>query len=89
MSRPSIQLKTLTFQHSSQNIAVNSSGTVSLTFNVRYNSIKAIFLTFTPTAVATVVTGFVNNGYDCVDITNGNSSGSQGGDYCVLINGTQ
>jgi hypothetical protein len=90
MSRPSIQLKTMTYQHSSQPIAVGSSGTQSLTFNVRYNSIKAIFLTFTPTAVATSITaGFLNNAYDCIDITNGSSSGSTGGDYCIIINGTQ
>jgi hypothetical protein len=55
-------------------------------------SIKALFLTFTPSSAATAATGvgsWVNNGYDCFDCTNGNSAGSQGGDYSVIINGQQ
>jgi hypothetical protein len=52
-------------------------------------SIKALFLTFTPSALATAASGFVNNSYDCIDITGGNQSGTTGGDYSALINGVQ
>ena len=86
---PRLSIKSLTFIHSTQPLPVGVSGAQFLTFNVRAMSIKALFLTFTPSALASAATGFVNNGYDCIDITNGSSSGSQGGDYSALINGVQ
>jgi hypothetical protein len=89
---PRLSIKSLTFIHSTQPLPVGVSGAQFLTFNVRAMSIKALFLTFTPSALATAPTGvgsWVNNGYDCFDCTNGNSAGSQGGDYSVIINGQQ
>jgi hypothetical protein len=86
---PRLSIKSLTFIHSTQPLPVGVSGAQFLTFNVRAMSIKALFLTFTPSALATINTSFVNNSYDCIDITNGNSAGSQGGDYSALINGVQ
>lgn len=86
---PRLSIKSLTFIHTSQALPVGVSGQQYLTFNVRAMSIKSVFITCTPSALATASTSFVNNGYDCVDITNSNSSGTQGGDYSVLINGTQ
>jgi hypothetical protein len=86
---PRLSIKSLTFIHSSQPLPVGVSGAQFLTFNVRAMSIKALFLTFTPSALATSASSFVNNSYDCIDITGGNQSGTTGGDYSALINGVQ
>ena len=78
-----IFLKTMSFQNSSVPLASGTTGTISLIYNQRFNSIKALFLH--PSGTTSY-----NKNFDSFDITgsNGSTATSQiGGNYQFLLGG--
>jgi hypothetical protein len=67
---PKLRIKTKSFAVGSQAIPAGSSGTVNLYYNLRYASVRSLFLLPTPTAAAYSA----SKAMESVDVTNNNGS---------------
>ena len=74
-----ITIKSSSWASMGQAIAATVNGSMTLPYNMRYSSIRSLFMTFGGTSVAKSL----NLMYDSYDITSSNGS------YCVTVNGTQ
>lgn len=79
---PKIRIKTTSFATGTQNLASASSGNANLIYNLRYASIKGLFMTMSPTATTSV-----NKLFESYDITRGGVTANVGGSYNFNING--
>jgi hypothetical protein len=77
-SNQKLYLKSISFNNVGTLVPSGTSGALSLNFNVRYNSIKAGFLYFAPTASSIT---FTNGQFDSYDLT------QNSGDYQLFIGG--
>ena len=84
MQSPKLRIKTTSFATGSQTIPINSSGTANLIYNLRYASIKGLFLMNGGT-----VTASKNKLLESFDITKGGNAtyGTLGGSYNFVVNG--
>jgi hypothetical protein len=67
---PSIKIKTKSFAVGSQSIPGSSSGTINLYYNLRYASLRSLFLLCSPTVSA----NSASKALEAVDVTNNNGS---------------
>ena len=77
-----IFLKTMSFNNSAVQLASGTNGTISLVYNQRYNSIKALFLHSSGTAANSL-----NKNFESFDITGSGSTGTSGGTYQFMLGG--
>jgi len=92
LDMPKLRIKTSSYATGLQTLALGTSGTANLVYNLRYASIKAMFLlmgsstsagTGTMAAPSALVgTGSINKLFDSIDMTSGNGS------YNFQCNGT-
>jgi hypothetical protein len=76
LSLPKIRIKTSSYATGLQTVGAGTSGTVNLVYNLRYASIKSMFL-----LLGSSSTNAVNKLFDSIDMTSG------GGGYNYQING--
>jgi hypothetical protein len=80
MENPKIRIKTTSYATAMANLASGSSGTTNLVYNLRYASIKGLFMQNSPTTS-------VNKNFESYDITRGGVTANVGGTYNFNING--
>ena len=82
MQSPKIRIKTTSFATGTQTMPINTSGTVNLIYNLRYASIKGLFLMNGGSAATSK-----NKLLESFDVTRGGVTLNTGGSYNFNING--
>lgn len=83
LSRDTVVIKSNSYNMASVAVAVGTVGTNTFVFNQRFASIRNAVLSTSCAGIA----NYVNNKFDSVDITSGDSSSTKGGSYQLICGG--